>query len=80
MKFTLEIDLDQIPDDKVAHELAHILRHWAGTLREHELYSGEEEHVYDSGYARVGEWRVTGERPEESSPAEDLDAAERAAT
>jgi len=70
MKFTLDIDLDQIPADKVQHELAHILRHWAGTLREHDLADGAEEHVYDSGYTRVGSWRVSEEnRPEKSDPA-----------
>lgn len=58
MKFTLEIDLDQIPEEKTQHELAHILRHWAGTLREHDLAAGEEEPVFDSGYTRVGKWTV----------------------
>ncbi|MFD7512826.1 hypothetical protein ACFV5N_26305 [Streptomyces sp. NPDC059853] len=64
MKFVLEVDLEAgRMGGETAAELGRILRYWGGNLHHYALRPGDGSGVYDSGYAEVGAWRVTG-RPE----------------
>lgn len=62
MKFILKVDLDAgvVDADPVA-ELGRILRYWAGNLKHCSLDEGDSQAVYDSDYAPVGAWRITGQ-------------------
>jgi len=58
MKFTLEVDLDQLDPARTADELSRILRYWAGNIKHYDLKTAERVKVYDSGYAKVGRWTL----------------------
>lgn len=62
MKFTLEVDLETLPDgvDNAARadELARILRYWAGAMKHYELTDGDGSAIYNSAYREVGAWRI----------------------
>lgn len=61
MKVILEVDLDAgVVDGDLPGELGRILRYWAGNLRHCSLDEGDGQAVYDSDYAPVGSWRITG--------------------
>lgn len=57
MKFVLEVDLDAVKEDP-GHELARILRYWAGSLNHYALEPGTTETVMDGAYSPVGSWRI----------------------
>ena len=57
MKFTLEVELDQLSGDTV-EELGRILRYWAGNLKHYELVDGTSETLMDSEYQPVGIWQI----------------------
>ena len=61
MKFILEVNLDAgvVDADRVG-ELGRILRYWAGNLKHYPLDDGDSQAVYDSDYAPVGAWRMSG--------------------
>ncbi|MCC3763744.1 hypothetical protein K3N28_11770 [Glycomyces sp. TRM65418] len=59
MKFTLEVDLDQIDPERRETELGRILRYWAGNLQHYALERGDRAELADSEYRTVGEWRIT---------------------
>jgi hypothetical protein len=67
MKFTLEVDLDQLDPTKTADELSRILRHWGANVKHYDLAAGDRQKVYDSGYAKVGHWTITADEPAELS-------------
>ncbi|WP_019435638.1 hypothetical protein [Streptomyces sp. AA0539] len=73
MKFVLEVDLEagRMTGDTAA-ELGRILRYWGGNLHHYALRPGDGSGLYDSGYAEVGSWHVTGRPGEEpgEEPAE----------
>jgi hypothetical protein len=58
MKFTLDIDLEQMDPDMTVEELGRILRYWAGNVKHYDLKPGDAETVYDSTYRAVGGWSV----------------------
>jgi hypothetical protein len=60
MRFVLEVDLDAgaLAGEKRAQELGRILRYWGGSMKQVPLEPGYRQELYDSDYARVGEWRV----------------------
>ena len=60
MRFVLEVDLDvgALAGEDRAAELGRILRYWGGSMKQVELAAGARQGLYDSGYTRVGEWRV----------------------
>jgi hypothetical protein len=60
MRFVLEVDLDAgaMPGEKRAEELGRILRYWGGSMKQVALDAGAHQDLYDSGYTRVGEWRI----------------------
>ncbi|MEV6431110.1 hypothetical protein [Nocardia sp. NPDC051463] len=63
MKFTLEVDLDALPDGlpapaDLAEELGRILRYWGGNLRHYQMVEGESSDIYNSAYRLVGAWRI----------------------
>jgi hypothetical protein len=60
MRFVLEVDLDvgALAGEKRAEELGRILRYWGGSMKQLGLAPGARQELYDSGYAKVGEWRV----------------------
>lgn len=61
VKFILEVDLDAgVVDADLVGELGRILRYWAGNLKHCSLDEGDSQTVYDSDYAPVGAWRITG--------------------
>jgi hypothetical protein len=60
MRFVLEVDLDagaMTGEDRAA-EMGRVLRYWGGAMKQVELSPGARQEIYDSGYTRVGEWRV----------------------
>ncbi|HEY8789543.1 MAG TPA: hypothetical protein VIM10_10485 [Actinopolymorphaceae bacterium] len=61
MKFILEVNLDAgvVDADRVG-ELGRILRYWAGNLKHYPLDDGDSQAIYDSDYAPVGAWRMSG--------------------
>ena len=65
MKFTLEVDLDQLDPQKTADELSRILRYWGANVKHCDLKAGDRQKVYDSGYAKVGHWSITAYEPAE---------------
>ena len=65
MKFTLEVDLDQLDPQKTADELSRILRYWGVNVKHCDLKTGDRQKVYDSGYAKVGHWSITADEPAE---------------
>jgi hypothetical protein len=58
MKFTLEIDLDALTGN-TEEEVGRILRYWGGSMKQLELAEGDAQDLYDSAYAKVGQWSVT---------------------
>ncbi|WP_209305767.1 hypothetical protein [Mycobacterium sp. PS03-16] len=56
----LEVNL---PDDADANaELGRILRYWGGAMKDlTELEPGDKQDIYDSNYARVGDWSVSAD-------------------
>ena len=60
MRFVLEVDLDAgaLADGDRAAELGRILRYWGGSMKQIDLRPGASQDLYDSGYTRVGSWRV----------------------
>lgn len=62
VKFTLEVDLDALPEGvdtpDLPTELARILRYWAGSMKHYELVEGDGSAIYNSAYREVGVWRV----------------------
>jgi hypothetical protein len=60
MRFVLEVDLDAgaLTGGDRAAELGRILRYWGGSLKQVPLGPGARQELYDSGYTRVGEWRI----------------------
>jgi hypothetical protein len=61
VKFILEVNLDAgvVDADRVG-ELGRILRYWAGNLKHYPLDDGDSQAIYDSDYAPVGAWRMSG--------------------
>ncbi|KRA24948.1 hypothetical protein ASD65_11290 [Microbacterium sp. Root61] len=59
MKFVLEVDMDaESIAAAPAEELGRILRYWGGSLKQLELAPGATQDLYDSTYAKVGNWRI----------------------
>ncbi|MFE7797096.1 hypothetical protein [Nocardia sp. NPDC057440] len=63
MKFTLEVDLDALPDGvpapaDLAVELGRILRYWGGNMKHYQLVEGDASDIYNSAYRQVGAWRI----------------------
>ena len=60
MRFVLEVDLEAgaLAGEDRAAEMGRILRYWAGAMKQVALEPGARQDLYDSGYVRVGEWRV----------------------
>ncbi len=58
MRFVIDIDMDAIPQ-RTPHEIARILRYWAGALPQMDLSPGVEQELMDSSYSPVGLLRVT---------------------
>jgi hypothetical protein len=60
MRFLLEVDLEAgaLAGDDRGKELGRILRYWGGSMKDVPVQPGSRQDLYDSGYARVGEWRV----------------------
>jgi hypothetical protein len=58
MRFTLDIDLDQLDPEMTVEELGRILRYWAGNVKHYEFAPGDSETVYDSSYTAVGAWSI----------------------
>jgi hypothetical protein len=57
VKFTLEVDLSAMGEPR--DELGRILRYWGGAVKQLDgLKPGDGQEVYDSGYAKVGSWKV----------------------
>lgn len=59
MRFTLEIDLDDLSGEPAA-EVGRILRYWAGGVTDETLVPGSSQDVYDSAFTKVGTWTVSG--------------------
>ena len=63
MKFTLEVDLDVLPDGAaapdLAEELGRILRFWGGNMKHYQLVEGDASAIYNSAYREVGAWRIS---------------------
>lgn len=64
VKFTLEVDLDALPDGvkapaDLADELGRILRYWGGNMKHYQLIEGDASPIYNSGYHEVGSWQIT---------------------
>jgi len=62
MRFVLEVSLEagELAGENRAAELGRILRYWGGAMKDVELRRGARQDLMDSGYKRVGEWRVDG--------------------
>jgi hypothetical protein len=60
MRFVLEVDLEAgaLAGEDTAAELGRILRYWGGAMKQVPLEPGAHQDLYDSDYARVGEWRL----------------------
>lgn len=58
MRFTLEIDLDDLTGEPAA-EVGRILRYWASGVSDDTLVPGSRQAVYDSSFTEVGAWTVT---------------------
>jgi hypothetical protein len=60
MRSVLEVDLDAgaVAEGDRAAELGRILRYWGGSVKQVSLEAGARQDLYDSGYTRVGSWRV----------------------
>ena len=69
MKFTLEVNLDQLNPDRTADELSRILRYWGGNVKHYELKAGDREKIFDSGYAKVGRWTISDDEAAEMASA-----------
>ncbi|HEX2855854.1 MAG TPA: hypothetical protein VHO26_00020 [Propionibacteriaceae bacterium] len=78
MEFTLTIDLDKLSGDR-SHEVARILRYWAGAIKAADLEPGSAMNVYDPHFHRVGRWQVTAAPPVAEEPEPEAPVAERAA-
>jgi hypothetical protein len=55
--FELTVDLDRLTGDP-AQELGRILRYWAGSAKQLDLATPQQQAIYDSTYAEVGAWRI----------------------
>ena len=78
MEFTLTIDLDKLSGD-TGHEVARILRYWAGAIKAADLKPGTAMNVYDPHYHRVGRWHVDESAPAVAEDEPEAPLAERAA-
>lgn len=78
MEFTLTIDLDRITGD-TGHELARILRYWAGAIQPSDLSPGSSMNIYDPHFHRVGRWQVSDASPQSTPASPVLRVPERAA-
>jgi hypothetical protein len=60
MRFVLTVDLDAgaLAGEDRAAELGRILRYWGGSVKQVPLEPGARQELMDTGYTRVGEWRV----------------------
>ncbi|WP_062990211.1 hypothetical protein [Nocardia anaemiae] len=64
MKFTLEVDLDVLPEGvaapaDLADELGRILRYWGGNMKHYQITEGDSSAIYNSGYREVGSWQIS---------------------
>jgi hypothetical protein len=57
VKFTIEIDLQQLPDPK-PDELGRILRYWGGAAKQIDLSNPVEMPLIDSTYQQVGVLKI----------------------
>ncbi len=78
MEFTLTIDLDKLTGD-TGHDVARILRYWAGAIQPADLRPGSSMNVYDPHFHRVGRWQVSDAPPVAQPAVPDLPVPERAA-
>ena len=67
MEFTLTIDLDKLSGER-GHEVARILRYWAGAIKAADLEPGSAMNVYDPHFHRVGRWQVSAATPVAEEP------------
>lgn len=57
-QFVLEIDLSAVAGDP-NQELSRALRYWAGNLKHYDFTEPVSEAVYDSEYAKIGQWSLS---------------------
>jgi len=59
VQFVLTIDLDKLPEETGA-EVGRILRYWGGAAKDLDYRQPARQALYDSSYAEVGEWSISG--------------------